>query len=251
MPPVTDEAICLRAWDWSETSQTLALLTQAHGLTRTIAKGSKRDKSPFGGPIEPLTRAEALFIPKGPGHLATLTAWDLRERFSAPRRSLAAFNASLYLVDLILHMLTDADPHPRVFDALTSALRAMEGPAHIIPAVVAFQWSLLDEAGYRPELDRDMRSGAPLPHQPTYRFDPRLGGVVSDDNPGGDLGWRMRDETLNLLRSLRSLDPSPLIAVLAASPAAARANRFLAAYAREIIGEEVPTYRTLFPSRDH
>lgn len=49
MPPVSDDAVCIRHWDWSETSQTVSLFTRGHGLVRALAKGSKRPKSPYSG----------------------------------------------------------------------------------------------------------------------------------------------------------------------------------------------------------
>ena len=56
MPILSDSAICIRCWDYSETSQTVSLLTKENGLIRGIAKGSKRDKGPFSGGFDPLTR---------------------------------------------------------------------------------------------------------------------------------------------------------------------------------------------------
>ena len=38
----TDNAVCLRKLDYSETSQVLTLFTAGHGLVRVIAKGQKR-----------------------------------------------------------------------------------------------------------------------------------------------------------------------------------------------------------------
>ena len=64
MPAIRDEALCIRHWDWSETSQTVSLFTRTHGLVRGLAKGSRREKSNFSGGIELLTRGQALFILK-------------------------------------------------------------------------------------------------------------------------------------------------------------------------------------------
>ncbi len=47
-----DFAICIRAADFSETSQIVTLFTRATGKIKAIAKGSKRPKSKFDGPIE-------------------------------------------------------------------------------------------------------------------------------------------------------------------------------------------------------
>ncbi|MHC4155757.1 MAG: DNA repair protein RecO, partial [Planctomycetota bacterium] len=47
-----DEAICIRAVDYSETSQIVTFFTRANGKVGAIAKGSKRPKSAFDGAIE-------------------------------------------------------------------------------------------------------------------------------------------------------------------------------------------------------
>ncbi|GAG45812.1 unnamed protein product, partial [marine sediment metagenome] len=48
-------AICLRASDYSETSQVVAFLTRAEGVVRLLAKGAKRAKSKSGGALDLLS----------------------------------------------------------------------------------------------------------------------------------------------------------------------------------------------------
>ena len=43
VPRLTDNAICIRDLDWSESSQVVVLLTEAHGKVRGLAKGSRRN----------------------------------------------------------------------------------------------------------------------------------------------------------------------------------------------------------------
>ena len=238
VPPVADHAVCIRHWDWSETSQTVSLFTRGHGLIRGIAKGSKRERSNFSGGIDLLTRGQAMFILKPAADLANITAWDLQETFPAIRRSLPAFYTAMYLADVVQHMLHERDPHAALFDQLLNALRAL-GPADSTPlALLRFQWASLVETGYRPELDADIVSAAPLADAKAYGFAPRLGGFTSGDTANGPL-WRVRAETLALLRTLEQSD-SP------AGRALDRANRLLAAYLREILGRDLPAAGPLF-----
>ncbi|MHC4100282.1 MAG: DNA repair protein RecO, partial [Planctomycetota bacterium] len=55
MPPVTDNAICIRRWDYSETSLTVSLFLRNHGVVRGMAKGAKRARGSFEGGIDLLT----------------------------------------------------------------------------------------------------------------------------------------------------------------------------------------------------
>lgn len=241
MATIRDEAVCVRHWDWSETSQTVSLLTREHGMLRGVAKGSKREKGPFSGGIELLTRGEVVAIVKSSGAMATLTAWDLLEPFPAVRSSLGGYYVGSYMADLTGQMMREGDPHPRAFDALVGALRSMSGEGAADPALLAYQWALLAECGYAPELARDARTGGALARARTYAFAPQLGGFVSDRDPGAPPGWRVRAETLELLREVaRGGSPGTTGEV------AERANRLLAAYAREVLGHETASMAIVF-----
>lgn len=247
MPAFTDTAICIRRWDFSETSQTVSLFTREHGVIRGIAKGAKREKGNFSGGIDLLTRGQIVALARGgdvsrsggESGLATLTNWNLEEVYRAIRSSLPANRAALYVADLLHHMLKEADPHPRLFDAFDEALLALADRDRIELTLLTMQWSILCETGYQPELHRNAETGAELPAKAaTLAFSPGAGGIV-DDVPGPDR-WRVRMETIELLRAIAagSGDGTPV--------AAARANRLLASYIREILGVEPPAMRWAF-----
>ena len=56
-----DLGICISAIDYSETSQIVTFFTRETGKISAIAKGSKRPKSAFGGPIEILAYGNIVF----------------------------------------------------------------------------------------------------------------------------------------------------------------------------------------------
>ena len=60
MPTITDNAVCIRRWDYAETSQTVSLFLREHGIIRGIAKGAKREKGAFSGGIDLLTRGQVV-----------------------------------------------------------------------------------------------------------------------------------------------------------------------------------------------
>lgn len=252
MPTVSDDAVCIRHWDWSETSQTVSLFARRLGVLRGIAKGAKRENSRFSGGFEVLTRGAVIAIVKGGEGLATLTAWDLQETFPAVRRSLPAFYAGMYLADLVHHAVRDADPHPALYDALVDGLRALVPSQDLHRAVLRFQWAALVETGYKPELLHDVRTGAPLAPAEWFTFIPGMGGLVQADaghsgGPGqrGGPFWRVRGATVEALRALEQA-PGRESALHTHADAAsektlARANRLLAFYWREVLGAEPPS----------
>ena len=142
------------------------------------------------------------------------------------------------MADLVQHMLTDHDPHPRLFDTLRDALAKLDLTNRHGHTLLAWTWVLLCETGYKPELDRNAETGGPLPEQtPTLAFSASAGGVVADT--GSADRWRVRRETVDLLRQVA--------AGQAASASPDRANRLLAFYIRALHGREPNSMRWIFP----
>jgi len=244
VPTIRDQAVVLRRWDFSETSQTVSLFTRELGLLRGLAKGAKRERGKFCGGFEPLTRGEVVAILKPTTDLANLIEWDLQEVFPGPRRSLRAFHAGMFLVDLVDHAMTQADPHPILWDELVRALGALDD-ADPDPTLVRFQWATLVETGHRPEL------AAPPGDASTLGFDPDAGRLGPD--PGSDAAqrgiWRIRRETVELLRAVdRWFSGGDALKSDARDPAPMRrANLFLASHLRWVIGRDLPTLPGAFP----
>src|SRR5690349_3782354 len=180
MPTITDQAIVIRRWDFSETSQTVSLFTGDHGIVRGLAKGAKRENGDFSGGMDLLTRGEVVAIVKPGRDLATLTAWHLQEMYRALRTNLQANRIGLYMADLIHHMLIDHDPHPRMFRVLADSLGSLAEPVQHQSALLTMQWTLLGEAGYSPQLEHDAQTGEAIPsHTKTLAFSAAAGGVIA------------------------------------------------------------------------
>lgn len=241
---VRDEGICVRHWDWSETSQTVSILTRQHGLLRGLAKGSRRERGAFSGGIELLTRGQVQAIIKTRTALATLTSWDLLDPYRGLRESLGAFYGGTYAADLVGHLVLDDDPHPELFDSLNELLAWLSGNSQAAAGehalhVLRFQWELLDAIGTKPELDRDVRSGHALVSEPVFGFSPTLGGfqALSATNDA----WRVRRETHFVLGRIRAGSMEGLDA-----GSVLRAGRLLASYIHHIVGAELTSTSPLF-----
>ena len=242
MPRIKDQAICIRHIDWSETSQVVVLLTQAHGKLRGLAKGSKR-QSPssverFSGGIELLTMGQVVAVTKSTAELATLTEWDLQNDYHHLRTNFRGQRLAMYAADLSNAMLADEDAHPVVFDVMSEFLAALSDEKKHPGALLRFQWALLQDCGYRPELDRDVRLGDALGQSKAYTFDPVAGGLTVEN---GVADWRVRKQTVSLLRKLADGETTED----AEADSVDRANRLLCVYARAILDKELPTMRSV------
>ncbi len=253
MATIQGEAICVRHWDWSETSQTVSLLTREHGLIRCLAKGSKRDKAPFSGGLEIATLGHIVAIVRPNSELVLLTAWDLLRPMHLLRTDLERFHAGMYAIDLIPRLINDHDPHPEIYDALLAVLARLgesgsEKGESIARLMLWFQWVLLVQIGSRPELRNDVTSGERLDaRSPVFGFHASHGGLTQD--PGqSDLSdiWRVRRSTVDLLRRLD--DQAEIASIDDARPdELGRAGGLLAMYIRTLVGHDIRSAHEVYP----
>ena len=159
-----DQAVCLRAVNYSDTSQVVTLLTREHGKIAAMAKGSRRSKSAFDGAIEPFAFGPVLFVASETHDtLAALTEFVQSPRFRPLRSHLAAMHAGLFALELTEAFCHDSDPHPALFDALTDTLGTLpieDSPQSVLCALIDYQLTLLEEAGIAPVLDACTNCGA-------------------------------------------------------------------------------------------
>ena len=196
-----DRAICIRAVDYSETSQVVTLFGRTAGKIRAIAKGSKRPKSAFEGPIEPLSFGAIVFSGAHKDKLATLTEFQgspiTIDRDGDPgpqpvrgelRRNLAALQSALLAAELLDLLTEEYDPHPELFDHFLGFLQDIEegkvGPDRrdIMIRLILFQFVLLHEVGLQPILSSCVNCKRPFgaDGRESY-FSPAVNGVVCRD----------------------------------------------------------------------
>lgn len=240
MPRFTDNAICIRDLDWSESSQLVVLLTESHGKVRGLSKGSRRNSpsaiAKFSGGINLLSAGQAIVTTKPATQLASVTEWDLQNDHYPLRTNLRSQWTAMYAADLINSLLADEDPHPGAFHSMGQLLAELAQPDAATQSLLRFQWDLLVDVGYRPELSHDVETGKILPKAKAFSFDPKLGGLTTR-NGMHDEHWRVRANTVELLRAvaqgetIETFDEDVLI----------RANRLLCTYCRALIDKQLPT----------
>jgi len=156
-----DLAICIRAIDYSETSQIVTFFAKATGKIDAIAKGSKRPKSTFDGPIEVLSHGNVVFVDSAGEKLATLTEFQQQPFLINLRDNLFVLYACLFAAELLNNLTHDYDPHPELFDSFLEFLHNAnkqysinEWQRDILALLILFQLSLLREVGLQPVLSQ-------------------------------------------------------------------------------------------------
>ena len=178
---IKDAAICIRAIDYSETSQIVTFFTRATGKINAIAKGSKRPKSAFDGPIEIFSHGKIVFSNSNKEKLATLTEFAPHQlgvpgtkkarRFGAGQlvrgsglsSNLFVLNCCYFSAELLNKLTHDYDPHPDLFDSFLQFLQNINesqvtshesrATSHELSLLILFQLALLKEIGLQPILN--------------------------------------------------------------------------------------------------
>jgi len=179
--PTTDQAICLRTVDYSETSQVVHLLTRQGGVVRLLAKGSKRPKSKSGGPIDLFSEGSCVYAGARREGLGTLIEFAEGTAHPGLRNELRRLNAGLYMLELCAALLAEGDPAPNAFALLGRALTRLEQADSSPRAALAyFQWRLLRHVGLLGRMDACVSCGAAIGRKGVY-FSSSLGGMLCRD----------------------------------------------------------------------
>jgi DNA repair protein RecO (recombination protein O) len=156
-----DLAICIRAVDYSETSQIVTFFTRDTGKISAIAKGSKRPKSTFDGPIEILSHGRIVFADSNKDKLATLTEFQQQPTLLTLRHNLFAFYCCLFAAELLNGLTDDYDPHPELFEYFLQFLQdaneqqeARDERRGMLALLILFQLTILKEIGLQPILSQ-------------------------------------------------------------------------------------------------
>lgn len=184
-----DFAICIRTVDYSETSQIVTFFTRKHGKIGAIAKGSKRQKSPFGGPIENFAYGQILFTDTDRDKLATLTEFETSSttmNSAGLYKSIFILNCCFFASELLTKLIDDYDPHEELFNSFLQFIQNAQeqNENQILSLLIIFQLTLLSEVGLQPVLNYCTNCRMPYSQSDThneYYFSSSANGLICKD----------------------------------------------------------------------
>ncbi len=206
-----DSAICIRTVDYSETSQVVTFFTRENGKIGTIAKGSKRPKSSFDGPVEMFSVGQIVFTQHAEGKLDILTEFQQQPAFSHLASNLFALNTSLFAAEMLNKLTDDYDPGPVLFDSFLLFLQntqTAKSKSGILAQLVLFQLTLLKEAGLKPILNAcvNCKNAYKANWRQTYFSSSANGLVCRDCEAGFPDKIRVTLKAANCLADSKQLD---------------------------------------------
>ena len=143
-------ALLLSATPWRESSLLAELFSRDYGRVCVVARSARKRQSELRGVLVPFVPVSVSWY--GNQEIKTLHRAEWLGGWPQPRGR-ALFSA-LYANELVLKLTAREDPHPVLYDALAEVLRhtAADNPP---VALRRFEWHLLRELGFAPDIRRD------------------------------------------------------------------------------------------------
>lgn len=187
-PPLA--AFVLHSYDWSESSLIVDLFTRGQGRVVVVAKGAKRPTSNFRPLLLPFHPLTVWLARAGAGADANNEVKNLRavEWGGGAPLPATALMSGFYLNELLQKGLARQDAHPALYDAYAEtlvALAAAAAPDAEAAALRAFEFVLLRELGWLPELDSVTMSVEALAPGHRYTLRPETGIATDSDGALG------------------------------------------------------------------
>ena len=162
---MSETGFVLHSLPHRETSLIVELFSQTHGRLAVVAKGARRPQSALRAVLLQFQPIEFSLAGKGEMRILTRAEWQ----GGLPMPSGEALLFAFYLNELLVRLLMREDPHPGLYDAYVQALRSLAEVGAREEVLRRFEWLLLKEIGYAPDLSRD-RQGHRLQPQAEYRM---------------------------------------------------------------------------------
>jgi DNA repair protein RecO (recombination protein O) len=158
---MSETAFVLHSVPYRETSLVVEPFTRRTGRLAVVAKGARRPQSALRAVLLQFQPVEIAVA--GKGELRTLTRAEWQGGLPMPAGEALLF--AFYLNELLVRLLMREDPHPALFDGYVAALQALGERGAQEEILRRFEWLLLQEIGYAPDLScdqdgRELQSGA-------------------------------------------------------------------------------------------
>ena len=179
-----DPAFVLHRRPYGETSLIVDLFTLHHGHFSAVARGAARPRSQWQAELQPFRPLRISW--SGRQSLRTLRHAEA----TAPALALTGdrLYCGFYLNELLLRLLTEADPAPDLFSVYLDTLEQLAGGSvGLEPILRRFEYRLAGELGYGISWDRAGDTGEPVQAGRYYAFDPAQGVMAYAHGPFGGI----------------------------------------------------------------
>ena len=207
MPLHTAAALILRTYKLGEADRIVVFLTDDRGKRRGVAKGARRQKSRFGGGLEPFTSVRLAYFEREQRELVQLRHVEtICSPLSGPEVSALAHVG--YFAELIDEWSLEGDPNEALFRLGSSVVEAIAAQVPILGLARYFEYWLLRLQGVYPAITDCAGCGVKLRDEALVI--PTVGRVTCTKCEAPDNGVVLSDFSLAFLRRARTVSPECL-----------------------------------------
>ncbi len=197
------EAIIIKKIKLGEADRILTLYTPHLGKIRAVAKGIRRPRSKLAGHLELLTHS-LVSLARG-RNLDTVTGSQTINSFLPLKSDLQLTSHALYTTELVEQFTADHIENYPLFQLLLATMHQLCQAGDIELVLRYFELHLLNQVGYRPQLQQCVSCRQPL-EPTTNSFGSSAGGMLC---PSCSLSQSFtRPISVNALKVLRLLQSS-------------------------------------------
>jgi len=151
----TGTGLILRTRPLTDTSLIVHWLTADFGRIATVAKGARRQKSPFAGKLDLFYMGDFSFQRSRRSELHQLREVSLRETHAAIRTEMEYLQQASYCAAPIEQTTEMDTPIPEIFSLMTGFLKNLPKYPPQSQTLFAFEVKLLSELGLQPDLENE------------------------------------------------------------------------------------------------
>jgi len=202
-----EQAYCLHARRYRESSRIVEMLTPKHGLITCLGHSSKKKNASVDLLFAPL-----LISWSGRGELFTLT--HVESTAAKEVVSPAVSIIGMYMNELILKLVPKSSPSKEVFELYRDVLQLLQNNEIQEKALRLFEIRLLELVGHGLSLDQEVDHETPINKDQLYRYDVGLGParIPHKNADRGNTAWNViQGATLIAMQSPLSMDSSCLL----------------------------------------
>jgi DNA repair protein RecO (recombination protein O) len=198
------EAIIIKKIKLGEAARILTLYTPNLGKIQAVAKGVRRPRSKMAGHLELLTHSQISLV-RG-RNIDTITGTQTINSFLPLKSDLELSACALSATELVNQFAAEDVEDLPVFQLLLATLQRLSQRENSDLVLRYFEMQLLDNVGYRPQLEQCVACHKPLAETTNY-FCPGAGGMLcSSCRPTQPFAYPLSGEAQKALRSLQSGD---------------------------------------------
>ncbi|MFI5402553.1 MAG: DNA repair protein RecO [Planctomycetota bacterium] len=207
------DALVVRISEFAESSAVVTLATSDLGLVRAMARGAKRIRNGFRGPLDRGVLYRARLGKRGEG-LLHLNAAAVREPFGALRRDPARFHAAELVLEVAGDLMREGEPQPELFRLAAFSLKVLERAPRdrLAQAATLFLARSAALSGHLPEILRCVACGGPLGEERALVSLSRGGAIHASCGEGEPLARTVPRAVLLALDDFRRRPASELLA---------------------------------------